>query len=350
MLPGLVDAHVHLDKAYTLGQLEQRGFHGGGIGDAIAATKALRDETGLALVGAGMHRLLTMMARQGTVAARAHVELDGGVDPAVVGLHLDAAATHPDVALQLVAFPQNGTSHDPDARSWLERGLDDGCAVVGGCPYADNDPRAHLDLVFSVAAERDLPVDLHLDLTDDVDAMQLGLVLALIEAHGLAGRVTVGHMTALSGLSPVGLREAVSGLRGLGVSLVVIPTTDLWLSGRTPQRPGVRGVAPIAALVEGGVTVALASNNHQNAFTPVGGGGLLRAAWLASLVCQVGDAAGQLGLLTAITQAPATILGLGVWDVAPGSTAPVIVVDAQSALDAVREAPAVLRRWSSSVS
>jgi hypothetical protein len=58
--------------------------------------------------------------------------------------------------VQLVAFPQNGTSHDPNARSWMERALDDGCTVVGGCPYADPDPSAHLDLVFGLAADSNL--------------------------------------------------------------------------------------------------------------------------------------------------------------------------------------------------
>ncbi|WP_369137935.1 amidohydrolase family protein [Modestobacter versicolor] len=344
VVPGLVDAHVHLDKAYTLAALEERGLPGDGIAAAIEATRALRAELGPALVRPGMERLLTELARDGTVAARAHVELDRGTDPAVVGLHREVLAEHPGVGLQLVAFPQNGTSHDPDARRWMTRALDDGCEVVGGCPYADADPRAHLDLVLGLAADRGLPVDLHLDLTDDVADAQIDLVLTLVERAGLQGRTTVGHLTALSGFDPQRRRRTIDRLRELAVSVVVLPTTDLWLSGRTSARPGVRGLAPVRELLDGGVPVALASNNHQNAFTPVSGGGLLRVAWLSSLACHIGDAAGQARLLDAVTAAPAAMLGLGRWDVAPGSSVPLLLVDATDPLDLVRQAPAVLGR------
>ena len=346
VLPGLVDAHVHLDKAYVLAALEQRGASLAGISSAIAATKALRAELGPGMIRPGMERLLGDMARDGTVAARAHVEVDVDSDPAVVGLHREVLAEHPDLRVQLVAFPQNGTSHDRHASAWMERALDDGCTVVGGCPYADADPLAHLDLVFNLAADRGLPLDLHLDLTDDADAAQVDLVLPLVERFGLEGRTTVGHMTALSGFSPERLRRTVDQLRDLAVSVVVLPTTDLWLSGRTPGRPGVRGVAPVRSLVDAGVAVALASNNHQNAFTPVSGGGLLRVAWLASLVCHIGDAQGYSDLLSAVTRTPAAMLGLGAWDVAPGSAAPLLAVDVEDPLDAVRQAPAVLERLS----
>ncbi|MCE0764554.1 amidohydrolase family protein [Pseudonocardia kujensis] len=345
VLAGLVDAHVHLDKAYVLPALEARGaFEGGDVAAAMAATRALRAELGTAIIEPGMERVLRSMRRQGTVAARAHVEIDVGIDPAVVELHRKVATDHPDVAVQLVAFPQNGTSHDPGAGARLARALDDGCTVVGGCPYADDDPEGHLDLVFGLAADRGLPVDLHLDLTDDAAAAQVDLVLPRVARSGLEGRVTVGHMTALSALSPERRASVLAGLRDLGISLVAIPTTDLWLSGRTAERPGARGLAPLRALLDAGVSTALASNNHQNAFTPVGGGGLLRVAWLAALVAQIGDSPGLARLLSAVSDVPARILGLGPWGIEPGSVAPLLVLDAEEPLDAVREAPAVVER------
>lgn len=344
VIPGLVDAHIHLDKAYVMPQLAAAGaFAQPGLGSAIAATAALRAKSTLEHVRPGMTRLLEAMTRTGTVAARAHVEIDPDIDPATVRLHREAAQRHPEVALQLVAFPQNGTSGREGMARRMERALDDGCEVVGGCPYADDDPAAHLDLVVALARERGLPLDVHLDLTDDPGASQLGLVLPRIERAGLQGRVTVGHMTALSAMGRPALARAVSALAGAGVSLVSIPTTDLWLSGRDGQ-PRTRGVAPVRDLMDGGVRVALASNNHQNAFTPVGAGGLLRVAWLASLVCHMGDPQDQARLLGAVTDAPAGILGLGPWGVAVGSRAPLLVLDAQEPLDAIREAPAVRQR------
>lgn len=343
VMPALVDAHVHLDKAYVMPELaDAGGFNQPGIAGAIAATQRLRAGSTLESIVPGMARVLREMARTGTVAARAHVEIDPAIDPATVRLHRETAAAHPEVALQLVAFPQNGTSGRAGMARRLEQALDDGCSVVGGCPYADADPEAHLDLVVALARDRGLPLDLHLDLTDDPDASQLALVIPRIERAGLQGRVSVGHMTALSAMPPAALAQAIASLAGAGVAVISLPTTDLWLSGRDGQ-PRTRGVAPIRDLLDGGVQVALASNNHQNAFTPVGAGGLLRVAWLASLVARVGDPRSQGQLLEAITSAPAAMLGLGPWRVEdPG--VPLLLLDAVDPLDAVREAPAVLAR------
>ncbi|MCU1689772.1 MAG: hypothetical protein JWN20_1700 [Jatrophihabitantaceae bacterium] len=343
VLPGLVDAHVHLDKAYAMDALAAAGaFDQSGIAGAIAATQRLRAGSDVRAILPGMSRVLEGMQRTGTVAARAHVEIDVDVDPATVRLHREACALHPGVSLQLVAFPQNGTSGRGDMARRLEQALDDGCEVVGACPYADADPEAHLDLVVALARERGLPLDLHLDLTDDPDASQLDLVIPRIEKAGLQGRVTVGHMTALSAMSPPALAAAIAALQAAGVSVVSIPTTDLWLSGRSAQ-PRTRGVAPIRDLLDGGVRVALASNNYQNAFTPVGAGGLLRVAWLASLVAHMGDPAGQGKLLAAVTSTPAWILGLGPWSVET-ATVPLLVIDAFEVLDSVREAPPIVAR------
>lgn len=343
VIPGLVDAHVHLDKAYLLDALGP-GAHADGLAGAIAATRALRPTLTAADTERGMRRVLAGMVRDGTAAARVHVEIDPSVDPATVRLHRHVASDHPAVLTQLVAFPQNGTSHDTSMPGRLERALDDGCTVVGGCPYADSDPARHLDLVLALARDRDLPVDLHLDLTDDPARSQLDLVLPRIERFGLAGRVAVGHMTVLAGLPPPLLARRVRELAALDVAVVALPTTDLWLSGRGDGAPAVRGLAPLRALLAGGVRVALGTNNHQNAFTPVAAGGLLRVAWLASLVAHLGSSADHAALLAAVTTVPGELLGLGPWGVEVGSRAPLLVLSADDVLDAVREAPPIRHR------
>jgi cytosine deaminase len=342
VIPALVDAHVHLDKAYQLAYLNRLPAAGGGVADAIAVTRALRATMSPQDVRGGMRRVLDRMAATGTVAARAHVEIDAGTDPATVGEHRDIAAAYPHLYLQLVAFPQRGTSRDREVERRMERALDDGCTVVGGCPYADPDPVRHLDFVIGLAVDRGLPLDLHLDLTDDPGRSQADLVLDRIERAGLQGRVTLGHMTALASMTEGQRDRLIRRLAALDVAVVSLPVTDLWLSGRD-SHPPVRGLAPIRSLLSAGVRVALGTNNHQNAFTPVGGGGLLRAAWLASLVAHIGDIAGYQALLNAVSQTPAELLGLGPWGIRPGSRAPLLVIDADDPLDAVREAPNVAR-------
>jgi cytosine deaminase len=344
VIPGLVDAHVHLDKAYQLACLDRLGMRDySGLSDAIAATRELRTTIGIEDVRSGMRRVLDRMAATGTVAARAHVEIDVHTDPAIVGEHHEMAAQYPHLHLQLVAFPQNGTSRDRKVERRMERALDDGCTVVGGCPYTDPDPARHLDFVIGLARDRQLPLDLHLDLTDDAKRSQAGLVISRIKRARLHGRVTLGHMTALASMPADRQNQLIKRLADLDVAVVSLPTTDLWLSGRGGE-PSIRGLAPIRPLLSAGVRVALGTNNHQNAFTPVGAGGLLRVAWLASLVVHIGNATGHQALLDAVTNTPAEMLGIGPWGIRPGSRAPLLVIDAEDPLDAVREAPDVVAR------
>jgi cytosine deaminase len=266
-------------------------------------------------------------------------------DPAAVGLHLQLGRAH-GIDLQLVAFPQNGITGPGDVRLRMERALDDGCTVVGGCPYADNDPERHLSFITSLAADRGLPLDLHADLSDDPGQSQLEMIVRHVERAGLQGRVALGHLTTLATMPHSDKKAAIASLAQAGIAVIGLPTTDLWLSGRSREHGRSRGLVPIPSLYEAGVPLSLASNNHQNAFTPVGSGGLLRIAWLAALVAQIGDPVGHAMLFDSVCSTPAQLLGLGRWGVQPGSCAPLLLLDSEDPLDAVREAPRVMGRIS----
>ena len=77
---------------------------------------------------------------------RSHVE----VDP-IVGLKgLEALRPlrdeyAPALELQLCAFAQEGILQAPGTEALLARALREGADLVGGCPYNDTDPHAHVD-------------------------------------------------------------------------------------------------------------------------------------------------------------------------------------------------------------
>ena len=63
VIPGLVDAHVHLDKAYQLAALDRLGVNPGrGLPGAIAATRELRTKISIDDTRTGMRRVLRRMA------------------------------------------------------------------------------------------------------------------------------------------------------------------------------------------------------------------------------------------------------------------------------------------------
>jgi hypothetical protein len=74
----------------------------------------------------------------------------------------------------------------------------------------------------------------------------------------------------------------------------VLPATDLYLMGRTDVRTVRRGIAPVKRLLAAGVTVAAATNNVRNAFTPLGTAGLPLMGYLLGVRGRPGGS-GDLG-------------------------------------------------------
>jgi cytosine deaminase len=341
VIPALVDAHVHLDKAFLLAAAEADGdAPAPELGAAIAAVARLRGRVPLADVRRAAERAVDRLIAGGVTAARAHVEIDPAVGLGLCHLHLDLARARQDaIALQLVAFPQRGleTRGMPEL---LAAAMAEGLAVVGGCPYVDADPARHLDLVFALAERHAAPIDLHLDFSDDPARSLLPLVVERTRAHGLAGRVTIGHVTTLAAMPADAQARALDALAAAGIALVVLPATDLYLAGH--GHPGTRSLAPWERAVDAGVRVAVANNNIENPFAPFGNGNLLQAAWLAGVARRAAPPARRRALLDAVTHAPAAILGLPAHGPTAGADAHLALLDSDDALDVALRAPAVL--------
>jgi cytosine deaminase len=340
VVSAFVDAHVHLDKAFLLDEAAALGPCEPRLEAAIATVDRLRKELDLEAVQVHAEEAVATLARQGVVAARAHVEVVPDAEVDLLDLHLGLAEGCRDLLdLQLVAFPQLGLQR-PGAVDRLGAAMRGGATVVGGCPYVDDDAAAHLDAVFALADRHGAPVDLHLDFADDPTRSQLELVIERTDALGMRGQVTVGHCTTLAAFGSDRRREAFDRLAASGIALVVLPVTDLYLGGQGD--PGTRSLAPIDQAAAAGVRVAIANNNLANPFAPFGNGSLVQAAWLAGVTRRLGSASQRQVLLDAITVVPAEILGRPPHGPTVGSVADLVLLDTADPGAAVSQAPAVL--------
>ncbi len=119
--PGLVDAHIHLDKAL----LDDRTPSvQGTLAEAIQLTGAAKRHFTVEDIRARARRVLDMAVAHGTTAMRSHVE----VDP-IIGLQaLEAilplkSEYQPALDLQLCAFAQEGILQAPGTEALLARAL-----------------------------------------------------------------------------------------------------------------------------------------------------------------------------------------------------------------------------------
>jgi len=333
LVPGLIETHIHLDKTCILDRCR---IEEGTVAEAVRETAAAKRNFTVEDVYARAKQTLQRCIAHGTMRMRTHVELDPGIGmigfEAISQLARDYAWA---IDVELCVFPQEGLTNNPGTEELLIEGLRRGARTIGAVPYFDTDPRRQIDRIFAIARDFDAEIDMHLDLADTTDGMQVEYVCRKTEEFGWGGRVAVGHVTQMSLLPSDRFGAIAAQLARAGVAVTILPSTDLHLMGRSHDHAVPRGVVPAEPLREAGVTCSISTNNVLNPFTPYGDGSLIRMANLYANVCQVSRPAELAGCLDMITGAAARLMRLDDYGIKVGASADLVCLDAQSPAEAI---------------
>ena len=241
---------------------------------------------------------------------RTHVEVDPNVGLTSFEALQQLAKNYAwAIDLELCAFAQEGMTNIPEADANVEECLKRGAQVVGGAPGYDPDGPAQIDRVFELARAYDVDVDLHLDVGPDPENMNIFQVCKLTEKYGYGGRVAVGHGSRYSCLPPDKLRDLGKLLADTGVTVTVLPATDLFVMGRHQDHSVMRGVADANALMHCGANCCLSTNNVLNPFTPFGDSSFIRIANLYANILQRGAIEELAECFEMMTSGPAKLIG-----------------------------------------
>ena len=334
VVPGLVDAHQHLDKSRTRRLVDNPSATLEGASNAyrnFAAARTRKD------IVACAERTLDICLAHGTVAIRNHTNIESQSElrsiEAMIELRERCRAR---MRLQVVAHLTGDAPRRLDAaRQWLGAAIATGADAIGGVPQYADEPLRFLDLLFEFAESSGLPLDMHIDEHLDAGRLLFDAVIERTRAHGMQGRVTAGHCCALSAAAPDAAKRIISGLAEAGIAVVTLPAANLFLQGREAQQLFPRGLTRVRELLAAGVPVAAASDNIQDPFVPIGSGDLLEVArWTA--------VAGHLGLadlsraFEMVSATPASVIGLGTdWGIRKGARADLLITDGEDAEDLV---------------
>lgn len=321
LLPGLVEAHCHLDKTLYGGAWVPHSADdtlAGRIGNDLGR----RAELGVPSVER-ITALLRTMSSFGTTHVRTHTD----VDP-VVGLRgieaVLAAASAVPVSVQQVAFPQHGMLTNPGTFELLEEAAKNGIEAIGGLDPAgiDRDPVRHLDLIFGLAGRYGTHLDLHLHDGGSLGAWELELIIERTAALGLGGRVTVSHAYALGQIDEAQQDRLAQGLAAAGVALATAAVYSF-------------PVPPVKRMRAAGVTVACGHDGIRDLWGPYGSGDMLeRAMHLAYRSTFRRDEDIELAL-EAATYGGASALGLSGYGLDAGCAADLVAVPSSTAAEAV---------------
>jgi cytosine deaminase len=345
LIPGLIESHLHLEKAFVM---ERKPNRSGTLMEAIAVSAALKPTFTREDIEARARRVIKTLVSCGSTHVRAHAEFDPAQGFTGFDTVLDLKREYADVIdIQVVAFPQEGILKAPGTDAMMVEAMKKGADVVGGIPYNDTGANEHIDWVFKLAKDFDKDLDFHQDFKDDADAMSIEYLARKTIAEKYQGRVSVGHLTALGACEPKRRDEIIALLKDAGISVMVLPATDMHLGGRKDTFNVRRTLAPVRAMRDGGVNVCLATNNIRNAFTPYGTGDLLQIAALALPACHLGGADDQATVLPMLTTNPARALKLPNYGIGVGKDADLVLLDTQRVSDVILDHPvrsAVVKR------
>ncbi len=331
--PLLVDAHAHLDKGHTMGRApESGGTHPG----ARAATTADR------LAHWNTHDLLRRMEfalstadAHGVAAIRTHLDSHEGQAEITWNAFAQMRERWKDrITLQaagLVPLDAYREEHGTRLADIIagHGGLLGGVTRASGGTHGSglDDIDALLDRMFVLAGERGLDIDLHVDEAAQADA--LPHVARATIRHGYEGRVTCGHCCSLALLSDDVLRDRIALIADAGISIITLPTVNMYLQDREPGRtPRWRGVTPVKELRAARITVATAGDNCRDPFFAYGDHDMLdtwrQSVRILHLDHPYGDAAALAG------PEPAKIMGIEAGIIGVGRPADLMILEAWS--------------------
>src|SRR5690554_6142144 len=198
LIPGLVESHLHLDKASIA---DRKPNMSGTLKEALEVTAQLKPTFTTEDIRDRATRSLKMLINNGVTYLRTHSEFDpsGGFHGFEVIMELKEKFKHA-IDIQVVAFPQEGIYKSPGTEEMMYRALDMGADVVGGIPYNDLDANQHIDLIFEIAKKYDKDIDLHQDFKDSYEGQSIEYLCDKTIQEGYQGRISVGHMTSIGAM------------------------------------------------------------------------------------------------------------------------------------------------------
>jgi cytosine deaminase len=312
LLPAFVDTHIHLDKARTRPALAE---HDGTLRGAIDSIHAAKRAYTADAVRARAAEVIGWSAMTGSTRLRSHVDVDtvGGLTP-LEGVLAAVRECSYFAEVHTVAFPQEGIVRDPGTAELMAEAMRAGADIVGGMPHWELDEgaqREHVRICFDLAEEFDADVDMHVDETDDGNVRTLEMVADETVRRGWQGRVTAGHVVALSAADDEYAARVIAKCRAASITIVSNPGTNLVLQGRGDTGLVRRGTTRIRELMAAGVNVAFGQDCVDDGFYPFGRGDMLEVALIAAHAAHLTTRDELAAALSAVTSAPARAWRLG---------------------------------------
>jgi cytosine deaminase len=271
VVPGLVEAHTHLDKS-----LWGLPWYTNEVGPRLL-DKIDNERLNKRRLGIDPYRQSARQAVQssamGSTHIRSHVDVD--TDHGMWGVEgvMRMRDEYRDVIdVEIVAFPQSGLLRRAGTLELMDDAMKLGAEIVGGLdPCAiDRDPKGHLDAVFELCQRHARPLDIHLHEPGEMGAFSMDLICERARALGMKGKVTISHAFCLGAPDPALIDPLIDQLVELDIAIMT-------------TAPASRPAPPVRKLLDAGVRVCSGSDGIRDTWGPYGNADMLERAMFVGL-------------------------------------------------------------------
>lgn len=341
VLPGLVNAHQHLDKCMLAAVM--RPNESQTLQEAIEITWDHKRSYTAEEIADRAGPVVEQAVVNGTTAIRAFADVDsvGGLTPVEGVLEL-RRRWGDTLHFEVVAFPQEGILRDAGCDRLMEEAMGRGCDVVGGLPWYEHTDRAaqdHIDFCFELAQRHDADIHMLADDTDDPTSRSLEYLALRTVQEGYEGRVTASHCGALAAYDHTHAQRVIALVAEAGMSIATNTQVSLVLDGRNDRGLIRRGTTRIKELLEAGVNLLSAQDDVHDPYYPFGRPDQLEVAQYTAHVGQLTYPAELETVMDMVTVNAARALRLDGYGLGVGDRADLVVVGATTVADALRFLP-----------
>jgi cytosine deaminase len=328
-LPGFINTHSHIDKSwwgrpwvsYTYSEHPT-------VEGWIANERAERGKHDIPSAAA-VAAVLREFLRHGTTATRTHIDIDLGVGLRGLDCVKTALSELGDlIKVTTVAFPQDGVLRRPGVAKLLDEAAQAGVDYIGGLDPGtiDRDVEGQLDILFDIATNRKVGLDLHLHEFGSLGVYEFRQVMRRTIDAGLQGRVNISHGFVLGTLPQKLQEEIVEGVAEAGISW-----TTVAMGGTAPL--------PWQRMQERAVPLGLGTDGIRDMWSPFGDGDMLRVAFQFARLHGLRHDDKLVAAVNLATRNGAHFVERSMHDLVVGARADIVLLDAENVPDALVRCP-----------
>ena len=325
-LPCLVDMHTHLDK----GHIWERSPNVDGTFD-MALSRAIADSEKYWQAEDVYRRMefgLKCSYAHGTQAIRTHIDSCGKQADISLEVFQNLRSAWQDrITLQAVSLVSLDYYQTPEGKVLADKIAEMG-GILGGVGWQNPDLESQLDTVFTLAQERNLDLDFHVDENGNPDSICLQKVAEAAIRHNFTASITCGHCCSLAVQSAEVVDKTIALVKQANIGVVSLPMCNLYLQDRRVDKtPYWRGVTRVHELQHQGVPVAFASDNCRDPFFGFGDHDVLEVFEQAVRIAHLDTP--YANWIESVTTTPASLMGLDVGKITSGKSADLIIFPAR---------------------